>query len=151
MGFFGDMIAKAQPSEQTPILEPGHYTVEIALCKMIVSQKDNKQYFIAEYTVIESDNRNCPPGHYANWPCCLNNAYGPADVKRFLAAVGNCSHEEITPEESDAVISAANPLGTAKARVHVKVTEIMTKDSPTKPSHPFAKHTWSAIRAETAY
>jgi hypothetical protein len=141
MGLF-DNIGNASIGQGGNYLKSGHnYLLEVNKCLTKQGRKGDL-FFIAEFTIHESDDTTNPPGFTASWTCNFKHDAALGNVLWFLGAVNGIDikdearlKNEITSQVAEFAVSAQNPL--AGRMVEVEVHEVKTKAGT-----PFSKHLW---------
>jgi hypothetical protein len=141
MGLF-DGIGNAAIGQGGNYLKSGHnYLLEVTKCLTKTGRKGDL-FFIAEFTIHESDDTTNPPGFSASWTCNFKHDASLGNVLWFLGAVNGIDVKDetqlkaqITSQVAEFAVSPANPL--AGRMVEVEVHEVTTRQGT-----PFSKHIW---------
>lgn len=126
MGLFRG-IKDAEETRGGRWILPGNYVLQIERCKQEQSRKNKNQvFFIAEFTIVESDNPLRAPGTKMSWIVKMTNVEFPdtalGNVKTFMntgiraaALAGGVAESEIpdlnTMDEADAEATAEGICG----------------------------------------
>lgn len=82
-------VSGAKLSDKTDTLEVGDFLLEIKRCKWIEGRKKGEEFYLVEFTVLESDNERVRIGAARKWMPKMNEDYSDAKLKGFsLAASG---------------------------------------------------------------
>ena len=141
MGLF-DEIGNAAIGQGGNYLKGGHnYLLEINQCLTKQGRKGDL-FFIAEFTIHESDDTSNPPGFTASWTANFKHDAALGNVLWFLGAANGIDVKDeaalkaqITTAVAEFAVSPANPL---KGRM----VEVETHEIKTKAGTPFTKHLW---------
>lgn len=141
MGLF-DGIGNAAIGQGGNYLKGGHnYLLEINQCLTKQGRKGDL-FFIAEFTIHESDDTSNPPGFTASWTANFKHDAALGNVLWFLGAANGIDVKDeaalkaqITTAVAEFAVSPANPL---KGRM----VEVETHEIKTKAGTPFTKHLW---------
>jgi len=122
MGAFSG-LKEARSTQGGLYLKPGNYTVQVQKVKMQKSQVGNREFFIAELKVVDSDNEEMKANSEPSWLVELPGKYPElalGNVKAFLHAAFSSMAEaegEEAPDEEDIdeamatlAVSEDNPL-----------------------------------------
>lgn len=138
-------INSAQVTKQGVYLEPGQHILRVDRCKLQQSQKNpSKYYFVAELTVIDTDNTKHYPGQQVTWLQDMDkpNRQGAlGNLKAFATAFDPNPDANITEEEMNTIVSSENPL----AGFRVRATGILLD---TKSGGKFTKFNWDYCEAD---
>jgi hypothetical protein len=149
MGLFSDnRISTVQPSSGGLYLLPGTYLLEIQRCKEDKHRAHGKAYFVAEFTIIESDNPERKPGTPVSFMVIPDKFPDLAlgNIKGFLqtAAASKLLEQGVDKKAGEIVVNDAfanemtgetNPLAGTKVRC-------FAFNKPTKAGTPFTHHRW---------
>ena len=137
-GIFGG-ISGAQVTKQGIYLEPGMHILKVDRCKLQQSQKNKaKWFFVAELTVIDTDNPKHYPGQQVTWLQDMdkpNREGAQGNVKGFAVAFDPSPSSNVTEEEMLSIVGDDNPL----AGLRVRAFGILLD---TKSGGKFTKFNW---------
>lgn len=141
---------------------PGEYVVEIDKVKTVRSQRNNKDYWIVETTILESDNEERPADSHASQVVDISNIMGPVNIKAFVAAASGIDPQD--PEVNEKLVATweelteqelsieqicelicdedENPLQGLK--LHLECRNIKTRST----GNDFTKHFWSPMEED---
>jgi len=123
MGLFTG-IEKANPSEGGVYIVPGNYTVEVQKVKT-GKTRANRNFFVVECKVLESDVALRPRGIDVSWMVMLDQDSALGNIKQFCATATGSEMEDIDEAGVEAVVGDDNPLKGTK--LQIQATNIVTK------------------------
>jgi len=140
MGIFGG-ISDVKVKEQRGVyLKEGSYELVTERCRLNQSKMGNKMYFIAEFTVKNSNVDTMPSGTRASWVVRLGGDFPEialADIKSFAVCATGAEEHEVDESFMEELVDGAGDL-VAGRQVHCNVEEVTTKKGGI-----FSKHYWS--------
>lgn len=109
MGLFAN-IKNVKVTAGGVYFEPGSYKVRVNK----VSQgktREGRPFFVAEFTILESNNTARPVGSSVSWMVMLdkNVDTGLANIKMFASALFGISPDDVDEAGIEALVSAENP------------------------------------------
>lgn len=138
-------ISGAQVTKQGVYLEPGSHILKVERCKLQQSQKNaSKWFFVAELTVIDTDNPRHYAGQQVTWLQDMdkpNRQGAQGNVKAFAVAFDPAPGANVTEDEMLTIISDKNPL----AGLRVRAFGILLD---TKSGGKFTKFNWDFCAAD---
>ncbi len=81
------VVTGAKVSKSGNKFPEGTHRVRVQACKLVDSTQQNTKYFIPECQILESDNPDVRVGMECSDSYGLNHQMGPANIKKFAAAV----------------------------------------------------------------
>lgn len=120
-----DQIGNAEVNGQGVYPIPGQYELTVRALKLI---KNNSKHdvFVAEFDIDESTEDARPAGTQMSWVANLTkHVSAPGNVRRFLAALGGVSIEEVGASDAEAAVADDNPF--AGTRIRLEATNTKTK------------------------
>ena len=156
MGLFSN-VAEADVTGGGVYFLPGQYTVRIEGVKTVRSQKNRKDYWIVETTILESSNPERPSNSHASQVVDIGNVMGPVNIKAFVAAASGLDATQA--DVNDRLIDTWEEL--AGSRMSIEEICELCCDEDTNPlgglvmplecqniktrgGGDFTKHFWSA-------
>jgi len=143
MGSHFANIENISVSESLPYIEPGRYVLQVDRCLIGSSTRGKGDFFVAEFTVVNSDQRRFPAGTrvlmvqmFSKGEVALSN------IKSFAASVLKKDHRAITAAVMDRFVDND---GAAVQGQRVVCNAQLTK---TKAGNDFTKLMWSAYTNE---
>ena len=129
--------------QRLPYLLDGLYVLQIDKIVFLLT-REKVPLYIAEFTILESNNEARPVGMQVSWASKMNIDMGPINVKRFVgAAVGYSTTEDIdaniTADISKFSASRAQPF--TGVQVYCQVRQVKTKKQT-----DFTEHLYSPIQ-----
>lgn len=134
MGRFSG-IESASSSEGGVYLLPGAYRLKVDAIKTGTSRK-KRDFFVAEFSILESNNPERPAGTKASWMVMLDLDTALGNIKDFLETL---SGGDVDEEGVELAVSAANPF----AGLEIKASAANVK---TKKGTDFTKVQWEAAK-----
>lgn len=146
MGGLFQGLGKAKISRGGLYFQPGEYVVDIERVTTVRSQRDKKDFFIIEATIVESDCPELKPGMQPSQAIDIDNIMGFPNIKGFLAAangidpsdeaaVEEALGEDKAEEAAEYAASEENPLKGLRLR-------LTCFNIQTKKGSDFTKHVW---------
>jgi hypothetical protein len=124
----------------------GKFIVEVVSIKFKPSDKTAKQFYIVEFTVLESDNDKVGAGDGKLWGWAhdvTNRYYGASHVKQFLAAAVGL--DPYSPEAMAIDATAADEsYGESQPMVGVQL-RVSTKNKTTNNGNNFTIYDWAPL------
>jgi hypothetical protein len=147
-----DKINEADVQEKTPYALPGLYPMlYLDSMKMITTQEDGHDLFVAEFDILESNVSDRPAGTRVVWTQNFSKFKGAAnEVVRFVAKLTNSDFADVGSNEIKMLTGPDNPGH--GLLVKMQATAVNTKGGEpmvTKGGDPFCKSTWYTIDDET--
>lgn len=111
MGIFAG-IEEVKAKVQNRWVEPGNYTVEIAKVKQGRKKETDRPFFLAELSIVESDNPDFVDGDIMTWMTMLKEykKYFLQDISNFISTTMACDPSEVTEEVVEYVAGEEQPL-----------------------------------------
>lgn len=162
MGLFS-AVAGAEVTGGGVYFLPGNYVVEVDCVKTVRSQKNGKDFWVVECTIIESDNEDRPPKSHASQVVEIAHIMGPINIKAFVAAASGI---DPTDEEVNEKLTAVWEDLTEQELSIEQICELICDESDegnplqglrmmlecrnikTKAKTDFTKHFWSPMPDE---
>lgn len=141
MGVFSG-INEAKPAGGGVYVEPGVYDLEVIALKA-GSARDGRQFFVAEFKTLKSNNPSRPVGCVQSWMVMLDRRYletALGNIKTFLATLTNSEPHEIDEAGVEMAVAADNPM--AGMKIAASFVNIKTK-----AGKDFTRPTWLAYTA----
>lgn len=130
MGMFSG-ISEAKYSEGGNYIKPGVFRLKVSKC-IGKKLRTNKQAFIVEFNVIESDNAEHRVGSEVTWMVTMDKEPALGNIRQFIAAVMEVDIEEVNEEVAELVVGEDNPLAS-------KIVRASAVNITTKAGKPFTK------------
>lgn len=108
-------IEQARTSEGGVYLTPGNYTLEIQAVKT-GRTRQNRNFFVVEFNIIESDVPDRKAGMNASWMTMLDFDAALGNIKKFVAVAAGVEIADVDEPGVEAVVSESNPLKGTKIR-----------------------------------
>ena len=139
MGIFGGITDVNVKEQRGVYLKQGSYELVTERCRINESKVGNGTYFIAEFTVKESNSDSAPAGTRASWVVDITKfpQLALADIKSFTVCATGAEEHEVDESFMESLVDGAGDL-VAGRQVHCNVEEV-----PTKKGGTFSKHYWS--------
>ncbi len=140
MGIFAG-IEEVKAKVQNRWVEPGNYTVEIAKVKQGRKKETDRPFFLAELSIVESDNPEFVEGDIMTWMTMLKEykKYFLQDISGFISTTMDCDASEVTEEVVEYVASEEQPL------VGKRLTLRAYRQVNTKSGKEFTEHDFRLI------
>ncbi len=136
MGVFAKM-KEVSASQGGVYVIPGVYSLEVD-CLKVGKSRAGRDFFVAEFFVLESTNPERPVGCKMSWMVTLDPSYletSLGNIKSFLSVLTSSPTHEVDEAAVEMAVSAANPC----AGMKIKASAVNTK---TKKGGDFTKVTW---------
>ena len=108
-----DQIANApgKISRRLPYMAPGNYLLDVLKLDHIKSRK-GKWFFVADFLVLESTNKDRPAGTKMSWMSNpeAGDGAGANSIKVFLATLGDIEPDSVDADGSRLAVSAQQPF-----------------------------------------
>ena len=139
MGVFSGISDAAVKEQRGVYLSEGSYELITERCRINHSKVGKGTYFIAEFTVKNSNNDNVPAGTRASWVVDMLKfpQLALADIKSFTVCATGAEEHEVDETFMETLVDGAGDL-VAGRQVHCNVEEVTTKKGGI-----FSKHYWS--------
>lgn len=137
MGLF-DKIKDAKTSQGGVYIEPGVYRLKVRCLKQGKSRA-GKDFVVAEFETMESNNPARPVGGFQSWMVMLDKAYEETslgNIKAFLSILTSTPEHEVDGAGVELAFSAANPCEGLEIRASAS-------NIKTRANKDFTKVTWA--------
>lgn len=135
MGLFGGIGNKNIKSNGGGVFfEPGTYALECRANKT-GKTREGRPFFVAEFTILESTNKERPVGTGVSWMVMMDKNLETAlgNIKGYVAALFDMAEENVDEAGVEALIAADNPGMGMKCRATVSTVKKRNGDPFTKP------------------
>jgi hypothetical protein len=134
-----DRIGNAQPSDRSSYPLPGLYP--LLYCEALKMKKGKNPgdvFFIADFSIVESNVPGRPKGSSMAWICNLRHLPSPGNIRSFLAALNSVPIEEVDSESARCCCAADNPC-------RGRMVRLEATETTTKSGQPFTACKWTAV------
>lgn len=135
MGLFGRINEKGIKSNGGGVFfEPGTYALECRANKC-GKTREGRPFFVAEFTILESTNKDRPVGTGVSWMVMMDKNLETAlgNIKGYVAALFDMPEDEVDEAGVEALIAADNPGAGMKLRAVVSTVKTRANTPFTKP------------------
>jgi hypothetical protein len=139
MGRFGN-IGSAKSSQGGVYLLPGKYALECKANKTGIT-RDKREFFVAEFTILESSNPDRPVGTSVSFMVMLDKNIETAlgNIKGYVAGLFDIPEQEVDEAGVETLVTAANPGAGMKVRCEAA-------NIKTRANKDFTKVTWETYK-----
>lgn len=147
MGIFSG-INTARPSDGGVYLGPGAFLLKVIALKQGRSRK-KKDFFVAEFEILESTNKEFPVGSTASWMVTIDRDDEDTidmrlgDIKKFCSVLSRAPLSEVDEAAVEMLTSAANPAADWLVRGS-------GTNKKTRAGGDFTKFVWMPVDAAQA-
>ena len=138
-------LGNAQPSVKTPTLTPGKYRLQVQTggVKLFRSPKDQSDFFIVNFKVVESSNEAHPLGATRGYVVKITgNLSALGNIKAVLAACAGLRADKDSLADIDESFVETAISSDALAGV---VVDVDVHETTTRKGTPFNVHSWSPV------